>query len=232
MTIISPLYILNEAATRSSFALERILTSQQPTFEKQLRAAKQGDEDAAEYVLRDVQTELMAFAEYLTRSDPDFEASDLLQTVLQEAWTKIASCNATKREQFTNWLESIADSRHKDALRMMNAKKRGGDAHHVEPSKDAEGGMLFLIDEVTNGQTGPATGLQKRDLIDVVRAAVASLPENYRIATELYYYEDASGSDVASRLDITEPNAFVRLSRAREMIRERLNSMLGSSTLR
>lgn len=51
---------------------------------------------------------------------------------------------------------------------------------------------------------------------------VMGLPEKYRIVVHLFYYEDYSVHEIAEILKLTESNVKVRLSRARTLLREKL----------
>lgn len=51
---------------------------------------------------------------------------------------------------------------------------------------------------------------------------VMKLPEQYRIVTHLFYYEDLPVKEIARVLDITESNVKVRLNRARLMLKNQL----------
>ena len=55
-----------------------------------------------------------------------------------------------------------------------------------------------------------------RELFDTVM----SLPEKYRIALHLYYFEDYPVKEIAKILSISESNVKVRLSRGRAMLKE------------
>ena len=52
--------------------------------------------------------------------------------------------------------------------------------------------------------------------------AAMSLPEKYRIVIHLFYYEDYTIREIARILRLTEGNIKVRLSRARSLLREKL----------
>ena len=52
--------------------------------------------------------------------------------------------------------------------------------------------------------------------------AAMSLPEKYRIVVHLFYYEDYSIHEIAGILKLSESNVKVRLSRARSLLREKL----------
>ena len=51
---------------------------------------------------------------------------------------------------------------------------------------------------------------------------VMKLPEQYRIVTHLFYYEDQTVREIAETLGTTENNVKVRLTRARQMLRLQL----------
>lgn len=51
---------------------------------------------------------------------------------------------------------------------------------------------------------------------------VMHLPDKYRIAVHLFYYEDCSICEIADILKISESNVKVRLSRARALLKEQL----------
>ena len=201
-------------------------------FEQLLKDAKHGDEEAAEQLFRDVQSDLAMQIQSTMKQHPGpIQPSDIMQTVLYQAWMQLARCQGTTRESFVAWLKTIADNRRVDSIRLWKAAKRGGQAKQVEPERDGDG-LLFLIDEITNGQVGPATGLANRELSDVVKSAVASLPVNYRQPTELFYWKELPASEIAARMEIPEGTVFVRLSRAREMLRDQVFRALGTSIVR
>ncbi len=52
--------------------------------------------------------------------------------------------------------------------------------------------------------------------------AAISLPEKYRIVVHLFYYEDYTVHEIAEILKLSESNVKVRLSRARSLLREKL----------
>ena len=51
---------------------------------------------------------------------------------------------------------------------------------------------------------------------------VLKLPEKYRIAIHLFYYEDYSVKEIAEILHTSESNVKVRLSRGRKMLKKTL----------
>lgn len=55
--------------------------------------------------------------------------------------------------------------------------------------------------------------------------AVMELPEKYRTAVHLFYFEDYSVKEIAAILAVSESAVKVRLSRARNMLRESLGEV-------
>ena len=51
---------------------------------------------------------------------------------------------------------------------------------------------------------------------------VMRLPEKYRVAIHLFYYEDMAVKDIAQCLRISEGSVKMRLSRGRDLLKERL----------
>lgn len=51
---------------------------------------------------------------------------------------------------------------------------------------------------------------------------VMKLPEKYRVAIHLFYYEDMAVKDIADCLQISEGSVKMRLSRGRDLLKERL----------
>ena len=55
--------------------------------------------------------------------------------------------------------------------------------------------------------------------------ALLELPEKYRTAIYLFYYEDMSVAQIAKSLGTTETNVKTRLSRGRDMLKEKLKGV-------
>ncbi len=58
-----------------------------------------------------------------------------------------------------------------------------------------------------------------------VMNALLELPEKYRTAIYLFYYEDMSVAGIAKAVGTTETNVKSRLSRGRDMLREKLKGV-------
>ncbi|MBR5090254.1 MAG: sigma-70 family RNA polymerase sigma factor [Ruminiclostridium sp.] len=77
-------------------------------------------------------------------------------------------------------------------------------------------------DENTGAEDPALSAAETRS--DVMNALLA-LPEKYRTVICLFYYEDMSVSQIAKSVGITDSNVKARLSRGRDMLREKLKGV-------
>ena len=96
------------------------------------------------------------------------------------------------------WLLRVAVNRAKDLLRSA-ARQRN------VPLEEDPGAAVFLNEE-------------SRDLF----RAVTALPEAYRIAVHLHYYEDYSIREIARILRLPQATVKTRLFRGRQLLRQAL----------
>lgn len=65
----------------------------------------------------------------------------------------------------------------------------------------------------------------ERETAEAVIAAVRSLPEKYRPAVMMYYYEEMSCAEIAAALKLNENTVRTRLKRARERLKNDLKGV-------
>ena len=82
--------------------------------------------------------------------------------------------------------------------------------------------MSVVADEHPGAGDSPASGLIDRETVATVRAAIASLPENYRAALVLCEYEAMSYVDIAQVLDASVPQVKTWIHRGRRQLAEKL----------
>ena len=68
----------------------------------------------------------------------------------------------------------------------------------------------------------PAAGMPEENAL---LEAVMRLPEKYRAAVHLYYYEDYTAAQIAKILGISEPAVRMRLMRARQTLKAELGGL-------
>jgi RNA polymerase sigma-70 factor (ECF subfamily) len=133
-------------------------------------------------------------------------ASDLAQQ------TFVAALEARERiaadRSFVAYLLGIARHLLFDALRRHR------------PSFAIDGDVSLADVGVESASSGYALREEKRLLLDCLR----ELPLDQQLALELYYWEDLSTPEIAAVLEVAEGTVRSRLTRARELLRARLET--------
>lgn len=124
----------------------------------------------------------------------DADAEDAMQNALLLAYRNLDKLRFFER--FKPWLFKILTN---ECYKILNSKKNCEDIENC-PKEAAFGGA------------DAETRL-------TLWRAVEALPEDYRIVTVLFYYEDMKIGEIASALDISADTVKKRLSRAREKLR-------------
>ena len=122
------------------------------------------------------------------------------EDVVQDTFLQYYSTNKqfNDEEHIKAWLLRVAINKAKDVTRRFRWKNAVSleDLNEDIPFEDPEVETFF--DEVMK------------------------LPEKYRVAIHLFYYEEMSVREIAQCLGITEQNVKTRLSRARDQLREKM----------
>jgi RNA polymerase sigma-70 factor (ECF subfamily) len=129
---------------------------------------------------------------------PPAETEDLVQEAFLLAWKELRALR--RPEKFGPWVRRIARN-------LAVGRRRGPSAGAaVEPA----------------APEGPDIERNR-----AVRAALASLPEHYRVPIWLRYAQGLSGPEVASRLGVSHGSLRVVLHRGTKLLREKLRRVLG-----
>jgi RNA polymerase sigma factor (sigma-70 family) len=130
------------------------------------------------------------------------DAEDAFQATFLILVRKAASIG--KRELLGNWLYGVA-MRVASRTRVIAAKHRTREAMNMERSAEAR-----------------CEPVEPTDVSATIAEEVQRLPAKYRIPIVLYYLEGNTSEDVAGMLHCPLGTIKTRLSRAREMLRNRL----------
>jgi RNA polymerase sigma-70 factor (ECF subfamily) len=141
-------------------------------------------------------------------------AEDAAQEAFVRAYRAFADYDPA--QPFKGWIMSIARHHCLDLLR-----RRGTE------------GLLFgdEAEEAAAVEAPDADGLGAAltaERAQAVNAAVAELPERYRVPLALAFYADASYDDIAIALDITRTHVGVLLCRAKQLLRKSLAEEISS----
>jgi RNA polymerase sigma-70 factor (ECF subfamily) len=112
------------------------------------------------------------------------EAEDILQEVFIQVWRRAKDFDEKRGRPFT-WLVTLARSRAIDRLRLLGARQR------LAASAGRE-----RVDEASDALTDTIKGTQQ----EVVRRALAELPEEQKHTLVLAYFEGLTQSEIAAKL--------------------------------
>ena len=156
---------------------------------------------------------------YLVRSlQNEDDANDLAQETFVRVFR--SSDKFDPRQKFSTWLYAIASNLVRSRFRWRT--------RHAQVSLDA-------VNETTGDEFGaslpeqkpsPAENLQSAERAEVVRRAVAALPEKWRTPLILAEYEEKSHSEIGAILGCTAKAVEVRIYNARQRLRTSLASLL------
>ena len=124
-------------------------------------------------------------------------SEDIAQETFVAAWRSLSTLRDPSK--LGEWLRGITRNLARKAMRKRAPVEELGD-----PVADSD----LARDAIAKGEAR------------LTWAAMRELPETYREALVLYYWEDQSARQVAEALGITEATAMQRLSRGRALLRD------------
>jgi RNA polymerase sigma-70 factor (ECF subfamily) len=124
------------------------------------------------------------------------DAEDAAQEALLKGFSNIDELRDSER--FGTWIAGIAKNLCVDHIRRRRRKRRFHRLWVTQPE----------------ASSSEYSGLEK---------ALCELPEDYRVALMLYYFDGRSAKNIAEALDVSEATVCARLSRARNRLRELLD---------
>jgi len=144
------------------------------------------------------------------------EASDLAQ----ESFVRVYQHRTRYKTEhkFSTWLYTIATNLASDLQRHR--------ARHPQVSLEAE--QRDFREILRDAEPDPGARLDSAERAEAVRQAVAELPEELRLPLVLCEYEDKSHAEVAAILNCSAKAVEMRLYRARQQLRTRLEKVLQS----
>jgi len=143
------------------------------------------------------------------------EAEDIAQQVFIRLWKSAPRYKPTAK--FTTFMFTIArnlvfnESRRKSRKKEYSMDEREDDFHLQTPDSE---------------QAQPDEGLLHAELQHAVDLAIQSLPEKQRLAVVLRRYENMPYDEIATVLELSIPAVKSQLFRARNSLRESLQSYL------
>jgi len=184
-----------------------------------LEALRRGDPKAMEQLVETYADRVYRLTFRITGSKED--AEEATQDALWTAGRKIGTFKGDSA--FGSWLYRIAANAGYMKLRTRKAKAREIAIGDVLPALD-DGGLHFEpMDDWSPRVEEQALNGELREILD---AAIAELPPDYRTALVLHDVEGMPNPDVADALGISLPAAKSRIHRSRLYLRKRLSDYL------
>ena len=143
----------------------------------------------------------------------DMEAEDIMQTAYLNAYLQLPGFK--NKSSFGTWLTRILIN--ESLLHKKRIQKREQIKEEIKP-------------EMEHKET-PLSNLMNKELKTVLERAVSKLPEKYRLVFVMREIQEMSTNETMEILNLGESNIKIRLSRAKEMLRDELSGYYKSTQL-
>ncbi|MGH1284352.1 RNA polymerase sigma factor [Bacillus toyonensis] len=161
--------------------------------ETDVSLAKKGNHEAFMALIHTEKVKMYRIAKAMLHDETNIE--DAIQTTILKAYENIKKLK--KEEFFQTWLIRILINECNNIIKSYK--------------------KLIIIED----HDSSIVAFDRYEDIDLCNA-IQSLTEELRAVTVLYYYEDMNQESIASLLEIPKGTVKSRLSRARELLEERL----------
>ena len=166
--------------------------------------------------------ERMVYLTVLSIVKNEADAEDGAQEAVINAYRHLGSFRSEAK--FSTWLTTIAINEGKKRLRKAKAAVENS---LEEEAEEKEGD--YTPASLTDWRGVPLEALERQELRDALRKAVASLPDNYRQVFTLRDLEELNTEETAEALGLTPGVVKVRLHRARILLQKQLAPFLKSA---
>ena len=184
-----------------------------------------GDRAALDILLALYAPRLAQHVAYVIPSDLRslLSSEDVVQEAFVEVCRCIRDCRAGDGKSFFNWLLKVVEHQAADLIRAARAAKRGGDWLAVDASSST---MHWLLVEAASSTRTPSSSAAQHEAVTAVQSQMNGLPEHYREALRLRYFEGLAIGQIASKLGKTEVAVHMLCYRGLR----RLASQMGSAS--
>jgi RNA polymerase sigma-70 factor (subfamily 1) len=144
---------------------------------------------------------------------------DVMQQMYADAVAKVSQFTSNHESAFTKWLETIARHNLNDAVKGLEAEKRGGNRRRVERVGGDES-CADLIEVLSSEGTTPSGHVARGEAKTALERAIGHLPEAYARVVMMYDLEARSVQEVAEALGRSPGAVFMLRARAHERLHE------------
>ncbi|MCK5242106.1 RNA polymerase sigma factor [bacterium] len=200
------------------------MTDSKEVLKGYVNQARKGDCEAFEALVKYHTNYVFNLAYNLTAGNRS-DADDLTQMTFVRAFQAVKRFEG--RSEFKTWLHRITVNLWKNMVRSQKRRKYfQHQSINEDPSEDSAGCHLELEE---NG-LGPLEKVEQSETSQIVRAAIGKIPPDEREVTILRDIEGYSYEEIADLCHIPLGTVKSRLSRARRLLRNALDPILGRSS--
>ncbi|MDD3704991.1 MAG: RNA polymerase sigma factor [Clostridiaceae bacterium] len=145
------------------------------------------------------------------------EARDLTQEIFIKLYNNLQ--NYKGKASFSTWLYRIAVNRCIDWVR----KKKLQTISIINDGSEEE---LDIYDTIADRGVGPEEALIKQENSVYLRKLVECLPEIYKTAIILYYFEDFSPQEISEITGVPKRTIETRLFRGKNLLKLRMEELI------
>lgn len=182
----------------------------QSTDVQLLKAVARGDEEALAQLYD--QYRVILFGLLMRILNDREEAEDVLQEVFMQVWRRARDFDENRGKPFT-WLVTLARSRGIDRLRSLGARERVAVAATREGSEES---------------SDAASDAFRSEQQQLVRSALAQLPEEQKRPLVLAYFDGLTQTEIAEKLGAPLGTVKTRMRTGMGKLREILRSKRAS----
>jgi RNA polymerase sigma-70 factor (ECF subfamily) len=180
-----------------------------------------GEKELFHELIRPYERMLYLTAYSIVKNETD--AEECAQDAVVNAYRNLARFRGDSK--FSTWLVTIVVNEARQKLRRAKRAKEDSLDETIE-GEDKE----FTPTPLTDWREIPSEALERKELRETLRQAVAALPDIYRQVFTLRDLQEMNVAETASALGVNENIVKVRLHRARMMLQKTLAPYLKSST--
>lgn len=143
---------------------------------------------------------------------------DVIQQTCVDAILDIHQLLASTDAAFFAWLCTLARRNLVDAIRMLEAEKRGGGRRRVEPGGNSD--STATLEAMLGGTSSTASRTAARqEASAALLQAMDRLPEDYRKIVRMYDIEGLGAREIAERVGRSPGSVFMLRARAHRRLR-------------
>jgi RNA polymerase sigma-70 factor (ECF subfamily) len=178
-----------------------------------VHAAKAGDLNAFEQLVKRYDRNVFRIAQHITQNRED--AEDVVQDAFLKAFKNLK--NFQENSKFYTWLVRIAVN---EALMKLRRRKTSKTVSMDEDVETEEGSVPR---EFADWAPNPEQQFNQAELNDILTRTIQGLPSGFRTVFVLRDVEGMSTEETAEMLGLSVPAVKSRLLRARLQLRDRLS---------